>query len=144
MPITDGGKIVAVIAALSGTVILALPIAVVGVTFDDEWVKQAKTNRFASESCVFEYNAVTRSGTRHVNMKALKETSFQKFSASTRVLVSRTIGTGLKPKSSSIHPDMPLQQHLISSANMLQCNIASPIAGGGGVEMTSSTSSAAA
>ena len=43
---------VSVIAALSGTIILALPIAVVGVTFDDEWVKQAKINKFAAESCV--------------------------------------------------------------------------------------------
>ena len=66
MPITDGGKIVAVIAALSGTVILALPIAVVGVTFDDEWVKQAKVNKFNAESTVGEYNLHTRNGTRAV------------------------------------------------------------------------------
>ena len=60
------GKIVAVIAALFGTIILALPIAVVGVTFDDEWVKQAKINKFAAESCVYEYNQITRNGTRAV------------------------------------------------------------------------------
>ena len=47
-PVTEGGKVVAVIAALAGTVILALPIAVVGVTFDDEWVKQAKINKLLS------------------------------------------------------------------------------------------------
>ena len=39
---------------------------VVGVTFDDEWVKQAKVNKFAAESCVYEYNQITRNGTRSV------------------------------------------------------------------------------
>jgi hypothetical protein len=43
-PVTDEGKGISILAALAGTVVLALPIAVVGVTFDDEWVKQAKVN----------------------------------------------------------------------------------------------------
>ena len=46
-PVSPTGKIIAIFAALFGTIILALPIAVVGVTFDDEWVKQAKINKFA-------------------------------------------------------------------------------------------------
>ena len=59
-------QVIAIICALVGTVVLALPIAVVGVTFDDEWVKQAKTNRFAAVSTVQEYNMLTRNGTRPV------------------------------------------------------------------------------
>ena len=93
-PVSPTGKIIAIFAALFGTIILALPIAVVGVTFDDEWVKQAKINKFAvsatqphsnapqqplpfahtlsspsppqAESCVYEYNQITRNGTRAV------------------------------------------------------------------------------
>jgi hypothetical protein len=66
VPDSDAGKVIAIVTAMAGTVVLALPIAVVGVTFDDEWVKQAKIDRFATESCVLEYNALTRTGTRAV------------------------------------------------------------------------------
>jgi len=66
VPIMEDGKIMSIMAALFGTIILALPIAVVGVTFDDEWVKQSKINKFAGESCVYEYNQITRNGTRAV------------------------------------------------------------------------------
>ena len=50
-PVTEGGKVTAVIAALFGTIILALPIAVVGVTFDDEWVKQVRLLRPPAALC---------------------------------------------------------------------------------------------
>ena len=46
VPINDIGKLVAIVTALVGTVILALPIAVVGLTFDEEWNKQAKADQF--------------------------------------------------------------------------------------------------
>ena len=54
----------------SGAVVLALPIAVVGVTFDEEWAKQTKSNRFSAVSTVAEYNSVTRNGTRAVTLPA--------------------------------------------------------------------------
>jgi hypothetical protein len=57
-PVSPTGKIIAIFAALFGTIILALPIAVVGVTFDDEWVKQAKINKFAVSRSPH-YNAPT-------------------------------------------------------------------------------------
>lgn len=66
--VTDFGKGVSIMAALAGTVVLALPIAVVGVTFDDEWVKQTKVNAFRAASCVDEYNVYTRNGTSDVRM----------------------------------------------------------------------------
>ena len=56
VPISEAGKIIAIGAALAGTIILALPIAVVGVTFDDEWAKKMKMNQFIGRSCVAEYN----------------------------------------------------------------------------------------
>jgi len=64
--IEELGKVTSMITALVGTVVLALPIAVVGLTFDDEWSKQAKTNQFQALSCVYEYNQQTLNSTRHV------------------------------------------------------------------------------
>lgn len=65
-PITYPGQLVSMITALVGTIVLALPIAVVGLTFDEEWAKQAKASRFQSTSCVYEYNLLTHNGTANV------------------------------------------------------------------------------
>ena len=51
VPISWLGKCFAVCTALVGTIVLALPIAVVGARFDDEWARQAKVNKFAAVSC---------------------------------------------------------------------------------------------
>jgi len=69
-PMEELGKITSMITALVGTVVLALPIAVVGLTFDDEWNKQAKVNNFQSLSCIHEYNTATLNGTRRVSAPA--------------------------------------------------------------------------
>ena len=66
-PVTDGGKMVAVIAALAGTIILALPIAVVGVTFDDEWVKQVRADHTSPH---LSHNPLRRAHSCDVNMNA--------------------------------------------------------------------------
>uniref|UniRef100_A0A7S2IQL4 Ion transport domain-containing protein n=1 Tax=Haptolina brevifila TaxID=156173 RepID=A0A7S2IQL4_9EUKA len=65
-PVTTLGKLCAMATALLGTVVLALPIAVVGQNFDEEWNKMTKSSQFSSVSCVEEYNSLTRKGTRPV------------------------------------------------------------------------------
>ena len=65
-PTTDLGKLVAMFTGMLGTVVLALPIAVVGLTFDDEWNKQAKSNSFIKVSCVSEYNRATLNCTHSI------------------------------------------------------------------------------
>jgi len=42
VPISTFGKMIGVMAALMGTIVLALPIAVIGMHFDDEWSKNRK------------------------------------------------------------------------------------------------------
>ena len=65
-PTTDLGKLTAMFTGMLGTVVLALPIAVVGLTFDDEWNKQAKSNSFSKVSCVTEYNIATLNCTHSI------------------------------------------------------------------------------
>ena len=61
-PMEELGKITSMITALVGTVVLALPIAVVGLTFDDEWNKQAKVNNFQVPLCRRAHQATDPAG----------------------------------------------------------------------------------
>jgi len=70
VPITIIGQFCAMATALIGTVVLALPIAVVGQNFDEEWNKQAKASQFQTVSCVYEYNLYTRYGTHTVKPRS--------------------------------------------------------------------------
>lgn len=60
VPITWPGKVVGVMAALLGTIVLALPIAVIGMHFDDEWGKNRKEQKLEAVSRVSHYNAATQ------------------------------------------------------------------------------------
>ncbi|KAL1504178.1 hypothetical protein AB1Y20_010587 [Prymnesium parvum] len=62
VPITWPGKMVGVMAALLGTIVLALPIAVIGMHFDDEWSRNRKEQRFDAASRVARYNMATQYG----------------------------------------------------------------------------------
>jgi len=66
VPISTFGKMIGVMAALMGTIVLALPIAVIGMHFDDEWSKNRKEQRFESASRVARYNAATQYGTQEL------------------------------------------------------------------------------
>ena len=118
-PVTEGGKVVSVIAALSGTIILALPIAVVGVTFDDEWVKQAKINKFAAESCVTEYNQTTRNGTKAVpNLLTSKArpTPFDRIRHACSFRSSGAASAAVAPDPTTPKQQQPLQQAVDATA----------------------------
>eukprot|EP00324_Dicrateria_rotunda_P005128 CAMPEP_0206169604 /NCGR_PEP_ID=MMETSP1474-20131121/36235_1 /ASSEMBLY_ACC=CAM_ASM_001110 /TAXON_ID=97495 /ORGANISM="Imantonia sp., Strain RCC918" /LENGTH=317 /DNA_ID=CAMNT_0053575753 /DNA_START=1 /DNA_END=951 /DNA_ORIENTATION=+ len=63
-PILGIAKFIGVLAALTGTIVLALPIAVIGLHFDDEWGRNRKEQRFDAKSRVAAYNVASFYGTK--------------------------------------------------------------------------------
>ena len=65
-PLTPAGYVIGSLAAVVGTIVLALPITIIGATFDDEYEKARKKRHFEATSRVCRYNAASRMGTRAV------------------------------------------------------------------------------
>jgi len=72
VPISLLGKLIGVIAALLGTIVLALPIAVIGMHFDDEWSRNRKEQKFEAVSRVVRYNTATQNGTQPFKLEVRK------------------------------------------------------------------------
>ena len=69
-PLTPAGYVIGSLAAVVGTIVLALPITIIGATFDDEYEKARKKRHFEATSRVCRYNAASRMGTRAVEPRA--------------------------------------------------------------------------
>jgi hypothetical protein len=63
-PITDAGKVVATLTAVSGMFLLALPITIIGANFDEEYERSQRAAALDKKSRVVQFNLATRNGTR--------------------------------------------------------------------------------
>jgi len=109
VPITIIGQFCAMATALIGTVVLALPIAVVGQNFDEEWNKQAKASQFQAVSCVYEYNLYTRYGTHTVKPRS-KTSLYTRIRGWVRALISTVLLRSRRVDPSPVDDPSPRQE----------------------------------